>query len=118
MFSEHVSATARRIAAVAAFLTAGVVVATAGAPAGAAPGVAAQLTRYPYLTDLVGTSVIVNWATDKSFTTGSATWGAVGSGGTCTPTTKVTAVRTSITVASVPEYQWAARLSLPASGRY
>jgi hypothetical protein len=118
MFSEHVSATARRIAAVAAFLTAGVVVATAGTSAVAAPGVAAQLTRYPYLTDLVGTSVIVNWATDRSATSASATWGTVGSGGSCTPTTKVTAVRTSITVASVPEYQWAARLSLPASGQY
>jgi hypothetical protein len=118
MFSNQLPARFRRIVATAALLTTGVVVAVTGAPAGAASGVATQLTRYPYLTDLVGTSVMVNWATDRSATTASAAWGAVGSGGTCTPTTKVTAVRTSITVASVPEYQWKARLALPASGRY
>ena len=42
---------------------AGGVVASLGAVVLAACGPAPQLTRYPYLTDLVGTSVIVNWAT-------------------------------------------------------
>ena len=38
----------------------------------AAGAAAAQLRRYPYLTDLVGTSVNVNWATDRSASTASA----------------------------------------------
>ena len=50
------------------------------------PTVQPQLTRYPYLTDLVGLSVTVNWATDTSGTTGSALWGAVDGSGACTPT--------------------------------
>jgi fibronectin type 3 domain-containing protein len=79
---------------------------------------ASQLTRYPYLTDLVGTSVEVNWATNQSSTAASASWAAVDSAGNCTPTNGVGALRTSITVNNVAEYQWAATLSLPASGTY
>ena len=34
-----------------------------------ASGFASQLKRYPYLTDVVGSSAAVNWATDRSATT-------------------------------------------------
>ncbi|MDQ1509004.1 MAG: acid phosphatase type 7 [Actinomycetota bacterium] len=89
------------------------------APGSASTGaLAPALRRYPYLTDLVVTSVEVNWATDQSGTSASATWGAVDGGGRCVPTNTLTAIRTSITVNSVPEYQWAAVLSLPAAGTY
>ena len=45
-------------------------------------------------------------------------WGAVDGAGGCNPTTSVAAARTSITVATTPEYQWVAVLALPASGSY
>jgi hypothetical protein len=92
-----------------------VAVAVSAAPAGAAT--TAQLRRYPYLTDAVGNSMTVNFATDRSATTASVKWGAV-TNGSCTPTNVVNAARTSITVNNVSEYQWAAVLNLPASGRY
>ena len=38
------------------------------------------LLRAPYLTDLVGTHVNVNWATNQSAATGSVQWGPVHSG--------------------------------------
>ena len=79
---------------------------------------APQLSRYPYLTDLVGTSVTVNWATDRSSATGSAAWGAVGAGGVCSPTNSVTATKTAITVNGLAEWQWKAKLVLPAPGSY
>src|SRR5690348_13737205 len=85
------------------FVVAGVLVSSPRIPAAGAA--VAQLKRSPYLTDLVGTSVAVNWATDRSATSASASWGAVGSGG-CTPTNSVSAQRTSITVGTVSEYQW------------
>src|SRR5665213_1593535 len=77
----------------------------------------AHLTRTPYLTDLVGTHVLVNWATDQSATTGSLQWGSVTSG-TCSLTATQTATRISITVGSVSEYQWKASLTLPGQGTY
>jgi hypothetical protein len=76
-----------------------------------------HLTRAPYLTDLVGTHVLVNWATDRSTTTGSLRWGAV-SGGTCSLTSTQAATRVSITVGSVAEYQWKVSLGLPGQGTY
>ena len=85
-------------------------------PSGAAP--AAQLRRYPYLTDAVGTKMTVNWGTDRSATTGSVKWGAVQGNGSCTPTTSVPGTWFPITVNSVSEYQWIAKLSLPAPGAY
>ena len=90
------------------------------AAAAASPAAAAvpQLKRYPYLTDLVGTAVTVNWATDRSATTGSASWGAVDGTGACAPTNAVAATKTGITVGSVAEYQWSAQLTLPSSGKY
>src|SRR3954467_13277050 len=75
----------------------------------AAATVASELRRYPYLTDLVTTNVTINWATLTSLTTGSATYGRVGSE-SCTAHA-VTATRTSMTVGSTAEYQWKAQVS-------
>ena len=77
-----------------------------------------RLTRAPYLTDLVGNHVAINFATDRSGTTGSAVYGAVDGSGGCTPTTVVAAARTAIQVGPVAEYQWTAQIDLPASGTY
>jgi hypothetical protein len=89
---------------------------------GEAEAASSALKRYPYLTDLVngppGTSeayATINWATDRSGTTGLVKWGAV-VGGSCTPTNPVNvppANRKNITVNSVLEYQWKANLTLP-----
>ena len=76
-------------------------------PPNAAAAAASQLKRYPYLTDLVAQNVTVNWATDRSKSTGSVKYGLAPN---CTTST-VAAVRTSITVGSVNEYQWKANLS-------
>src|SRR3954468_5346742 len=75
----------------------------------AAATVASELRRYPYLTDLVTTNVTINWATTTSLTTGTATYGRVGSE-SCTAHT-VTATRTSMTIGSTAEYQWKAQVS-------
>ena len=71
--------------------------------------VAPQLTRYPYLTDVVLDAATVNWATDRSATSGSLTYGRVGSE-PCTAH-KVTASKTAITDKSTAEFQWKAKLS-------
>ena len=76
------------------------------------------LRRAPYLTDVVNTSATVNWATDRSAASGTLSWGPVGTDGQCTPSTTVTATRTSITVGAVSEYQWAMVLTFPAPGTY
>jgi hypothetical protein len=75
-------------------------------PAQAAP--AQQLTRYPYLTDVVTTYATINWATDRSQTTGSVKYGLLGSN--CATKT-VSASKTSISVGTVGEYQWKAKLT-------
>ena len=107
-------------------LAAGVVpLVVVGAVAVHAPGAraattfSAQLTRAPYLTDLVALHVNVNWATDESATTGSLEWGPV-TGGTCALSSVMTATRNaaSITVGTAQEYQWKAALTLPAQGTY
>ena len=77
-----------------------------------------HLTRAPYLTDLVGLHVAVNFATDRSFTSASAQYGTVGTGGACTPSTTVAATRRNLLVGSVYEYQWKVSLDLPATGTY
>ena len=77
-------------------------------PAGAS-GYIAQLKRYPYLTDLVGTSVGVNWGTDRSSINGAVKWGKVGTE-SCTAHTTV-GTRTAITVNGVSQYQWRASIS-------
>ncbi len=76
--------------------------------------VSPALTRYPYLTDSVQTSVTVNWATDTSSTTGSVLWGPVGS---CTANT-TSATKTAITVISKAEYQWAATIPITPDTTY
>src|SRR5918999_2442035 len=86
--------------------------ALAATPALGAPST--SLTRYPYLTDLVGGSVTVNWATTRTATTASVTIGKVGTEPACASRT-VAATRTSITVKSVSQYQW--RGAVPAPGR-
>ena len=86
------------------------------APAGAASGYSSKLKRYPYLTDVVGSSATVNWATDRSSTSGKVRFGKV-SQGSCTTTSK-TASRTSITVNSVSEYQWKAQITVQPDTQY
>ncbi len=90
-----------------------VLVPTVAAVEGFAPAALAspapQLTRYPYLTDVVQGFATVNWGTDRSVTKGTLTYGKVGIE-TCSAHT-VSASKTSITVKSVSEYQWKAKIS-------
>jgi chitodextrinase len=95
----------------------GVVVGLAFADAASAATYDAHLTRAPYLTDLVGVHVIVNFATDQSGTAASVAYGSA-NGGSCSLTSTQTAARSTVTVGSVSEYQWKASLSLPISGQY
>jgi len=89
------------------------------APDPAVGAASSSLTRYPYLTDLVGGSVTVNWATARtSSVTGFVKWGKVVTPGSCTTTTTIAATRISITVNSVGQYQWRATLALEADARY
>ncbi|MGI8872054.1 MAG: hypothetical protein ACR2KI_05595, partial [Candidatus Limnocylindria bacterium] len=74
-------------------------VAPGAVPRAAAAGYAAELRRYPYLTDLVGGNVTVNFATDTSQSTASL---VIGPAPGCTGRT-VVATGTGITVGSVPE---------------
>jgi hypothetical protein len=86
------------------------------APELARGAASSTLTRYPYLTDLVGGSVTVNWATARtSSVTGWLKWGTAD--GSCTANTTA-ATRTSITVGSVRQYQWKATIPLEADTRY
>jgi chitodextrinase len=83
---------------------------------GPAAAYAPELTRYPYLTDVVGSSATVNWATDRSRTSGRLRYGRVGD--SCTAQT-VTASRSSITVNGQRRYQWRAELTgLTPGARY
>jgi hypothetical protein len=75
-----------------------------------------QLKRYPYLTDVVDGSATVNWATDRSSSTAKVKYGKV-SGGDCTAKTQ-TATRSNITVNSVSEYQWKAKLGVEPDTEY
>ncbi len=74
------------------------------------------LRRYPYLTDTVGPYATLNWATDRSETSGAIRYGKVGSEA-CTahyvPATKV-----PISVNGVLEYQWKAQLDLIPGTQY
>ncbi|MFL6161600.1 MAG: hypothetical protein ACJ74U_05170 [Jatrophihabitantaceae bacterium] len=89
----------------------------ASAPAASAAVFDTALTRAPYLTDLVGNHVNVNWATNQSATTGTLQWGPI-SQGVCSLGNSLTATRSTITVGTVSEYQWKASLNLPSSGSY
>jgi hypothetical protein len=84
---------------------------------GAAAAYAPQLTRFPYLTDVVGSSATVNWGTDRSRSSGRVRYGLEGAE-SCRAHS-VTATRTSITVNGVSQYQWRATLAgLAPAARY
>lgn len=78
-------------------------------PPAATASVSSSLRRYPYLTDLVGGGVTVNWATTTAVPNGSVTYGKSGLE-SCTAHT-ATATKTSITVGSSTEYQWKATIT-------
>ncbi|MGH8861031.1 MAG: metallophosphoesterase, partial [Jatrophihabitantaceae bacterium] len=80
----------------------------------AAATASTALTRYPYLTDSIASSITINWATDTSAATGSVTWGPVGSCGQ----NSHAATRTSITVIAKAEYQWAATIPVTPDTTY
>jgi len=82
--------------------------ATAIAPAAAA-SLAPPLTRYPYLTDVVGSNATVNFGTDQSKISAVVKWGQAGVE-SCTAHT-TTATKTNLSVNGVGEYQWKAQLS-------
>ena len=105
---------AGRIGAVVFIAAASVAVSWPSVPASA---YASALRRYPYVNEVVGNSATVSWASDRSQSTGTATWGAV-TNGLCTPSTSVTATRVAITVGSTSEYQWTAVLDFPGPGTY
>ena len=68
------------------------------------------LRRYPYLTDMVGPYATINWATDRSDTSGAVRFGKVGSEA-CTAH-YAPATKTAISVNGVLAYQWKAQLTL------
>ena len=85
--------------------------------AGSAAAYSPQLMRFPYLTDVVGTSATVNWGTDLSRSTGRVRYGREGVE-SCTAHS-VEGNRTGITVNGVSEYQWKATLTgLMPAARY
>jgi hypothetical protein len=89
----------------AVFLLASAVMSASSAWAALAP----QLTRYPYLTDVVGANATVNFGTDRSSISAVVKWGQVGVEACDAHTTAVS--RIGITVNGVSEYQWKAALS-------
>lgn len=99
--------------AIVAGLVAAALALTCAAPVDAASG---RLTRYPYLTDLVTSSVTVNWATARSAAAGTVRYGRVGTE-RCTARV-ARARRSSILVGRVPQTQWSARLRLAPDQRY
>jgi calcineurin-like phosphoesterase family protein/fibronectin type III domain protein/S-layer family protein len=74
------------------------------------------LRRYPYLTDAVGPYATLNWATDRSESSGAVRFGKVGSEA-CT-THYVPATKTPISVNGVLQYQWKAQLNLVPGTQY
>jgi Calcineurin-like phosphoesterase/Purple acid Phosphatase, N-terminal domain len=101
-------ARARLTALLLAISSIGVITQIAEAPAAHA-AVAPQLTRYPYLTDVVQTFATVNFATDRSQTTAKLKYGKVGQE-SCTAHS-VSASKTAIVVGTASEYQWKAKLT-------
>ncbi|MGB8983624.1 MAG: DNRLRE domain-containing protein, partial [Anaerolineales bacterium] len=76
----------------------------------------AALRRYPYLTDVVGSYATLNWATDRSETSGALRYGKVGSEA-CTAH-YVPATKTAISVNGSLQYQWKALLDLVPGTQY
>jgi hypothetical protein len=81
-----------------------------------AAGSAPQLTRYPYLTDLVRRHVTVNWATTTGIASASVTFGHRATE-SCTAH-RVSATYTAIVVGHTHEKQWRASISRLRPGRY
>jgi len=75
-----------------------------------------RLLRYPYLTDVVGSSATINWATDQSSAVGVVRWGQVGVEGCTAHATPATS--TVISVNGTNEYQWKALLNLTPGAEY
>ncbi|RPJ23464.1 MAG: DNRLRE domain-containing protein, partial [Chloroflexi bacterium] len=74
------------------------------------------LRRYPYLTDVVGSYATINWATDRSETSGGVRFGKVGSE-SCTAH-YVPATKTAISPNGSLQYQWKALLELTPGTQY
>ena len=74
------------------------------------------LRRYPYLTDAVATYATINWATDRSDSSGGVSYGKVGSEA-CTAH-YVNGSKTPLSVNGVLEYQWKAQLNLLPGTQY
>jgi chitodextrinase len=90
-------------------------VATGGAIGGTPSGFSPELRRYPYLTDVVGTSATVSWATDGNATASSLSWGEVGQ--SCTQQ-RTAATSRAFTVNGVAELQWTATITVRPDTRY
>ena len=74
------------------------------------------LRRYPYLTDVIGSFATINWATDRSESSGLLRFGKVGSEA-CTAHA-VIPTKTPISVNGVLQYQWKAQLNLAPGTQY
>ena len=90
-------------------------VASASLPARVSATPSTHLRRYPYVTDVVGTSATINWATDLKQSSRVA-YGQAGVE-SCTAHS-VPATATSINVNGVTESQWKATLSVAPDTRY
>src|SRR5215217_8543042 len=75
-----------------------------------------SLRRYPYLTDAVATYATINWATDRSDSSGGVRYGKVGSEA-CTAH-YVNGSKTPLSVNGVLEYQWKAQLTILPGTQY
>lgn len=74
------------------------------------------LRRYPYLTDVIGSFATINWATDRSESSGLLRFGKVGSEA-CTAHA-VIPTKTPVSVNGVLQYQWKAQLNLVPGTQY
>ncbi len=86
-----------------------VLASAAAAPAPANASTDPELTRYPYLTDVVGSNATVNFGTDTSKISAVVKWGQAGVESCDAHTTAAT--KTFIKVNGIGEYQWKAQLS-------
>src|SRR5512147_863866 len=74
------------------------------------------LRRYPYITDAVGSYATINWATDRSESTGAVRYGKLGSE-SCTAH-YAPAIKSAISINGVLVYQWKAQLTLQPATQY
>ncbi len=75
-----------------------------------------HLSRYPYLTDLVGSFATINWATSSMDVAGSVRWGKADTESCTAHVTPATS--TPISVNQLTEYQWKATLQLTPGTEY